>query len=108
MSRKKNKVWHIDLPKKVRVRRMPKVNEINMGTDIVPSTRPELTEEDYKPTQCINGHWTTIGDLDKDNHCSQCPVEVEKDELDAAEDELSDALDYLHKEEDYYDDGKDG
>ena len=96
------------------VNRMPKVSEINLGTDIVDSTRPQNIEAELEPTQCINGHWTTTGDLDESKYCSQCPVVVEKDELDAAEDELSDALDMRENlwedtEEicDDYDDGKD-
>lgn len=85
------------------VRRMPKVSDINLGTEIVGNpVRPDNVE-DLEPAQCLNGHWTTIGDLDKDQHCSQCPVEVEKDN----EAELEDALDYMEKCEDYYDDGKD-
>jgi len=55
------------------VNRMPKVSEINLGTDIVDSTRPQNIEAELEPTQCVNGHWTTTGDLDESKYCSLCP-----------------------------------
>lgn len=97
--------------RKMRINRMPKVSEINLGTDCVDSARPDLLEESGEPTQCVNGHWTTQTDLDRQGCCSQCPVEVKKDELDTAEDELSDALDMRENlwddTEEICDDGRD-
>jgi len=92
------------------IRRMPKVSEINMGTDIVQSTRPDLTEEGVEPIQCINGHWTTTGDLDNERCCSQCPIEEEVEKDPILEADMREELYKLVEDdgdEDYYDDGKD-
>jgi len=59
--------------RKMRLNRMPKVSEINLGTDCVDSARPDFLEETAEPTQCANGHWTTQTDLDKQGLCSLCP-----------------------------------
>ena len=82
--------------RKMRIRRMPKVSEINLGTDCVDSAKPELIEEGTEPVQCANGHWTIKMDLDKNEFCSRCPVEENVDPHEKAEKELEDILDRLH------------
>jgi hypothetical protein len=85
---------------------MPKVSEINLGTEIVNPVRPEV-DDGMEPTQCANGHWTTTGDLDENDCCSQCPVEeVEKDPILEA-DRREELYRLIDDYEDYYDDGKD-
>jgi hypothetical protein len=82
-----------------------------MGTDIVQSTRPDLTEEGMEPIQCINGHWTTTGDLDNEKCCSQCPIideNKEEEEDGRIEDLYRGMMENLWDDtEEMYDDGTD-
>jgi hypothetical protein len=90
---------------------MPKVSDINLGTDIVNPVRPDV-DDGMEPIQCINGHWTTTGDLDEAKCCSQCPIEDRLDGDPILNEDEKEELERLTEDEDFdgfsfYDDGKD-